>query len=260
MVVTITPTHVRLMETESTVSAAFCLTQSQTLKSRRRVYNRETMLGGILFDVDETLVYYEGYDHRKWFEELVKPELERAGILIDYEIYRKTVTGELPRTYVRNLSIDPVEMWRIIDGVNQWYRKEMLRLGKIRPFPDVGALAELRKLGLKLGAVSNATEENTKLVLSAFGLDRYFEVVIGKDYSNLDGVKPNPYLVEKALKALNLKPEDAIMVGDSAHDVLAGKRAGLRTVNVARFGKVEGADYYVGDLWELVELVRKLLR
>ncbi|WP_297502001.1 HAD family hydrolase [Thermococcus sp.] len=217
------------------------------------------MLRGVILDVDETLVYYEGYDHRKWFEELVKPELERAGIFIDYETYRKTVTGELPRTYVRNLGVDPVEMWKIIDGVNHRYRKEMLRLGKIRPFPDVDALKELRKLGLKLGAVSNATEENTRLVLSAFGLDRYFEVVIGKDYSNLDGVKPNPYLVEKALKALKLKPDEAIMVGDSAHDVLAGKRAGLKTVNVTRFGKVDGADYYVNDLWGLVELVKGLL-
>ncbi|WP_297489722.1 HAD family hydrolase [Thermococcus sp.] len=217
------------------------------------------MLSGIIFDVDETLVYYEGYDHRKWFEELVKPELERAGIFIDYETYRKTVTGELPRTYVKNLGIDPVEMWKIIDGVNHRYRKEMLRLGKVRPFPDVDALKELRKLSLKLGAVSNATEENTRLVLSAFGLDRYFEVVIGKDYSNLDGVKPSPYLVEKALKALSLKPKEAIMVGDSIHDVLAGKRAGLRTVNVTRFGKVEVADYYVENLWELVGLVKRIL-
>ncbi|WP_456369211.1 HAD family hydrolase [Thermococcus sp.] len=217
------------------------------------------MLRGIIFDVDETLVYYEGYDHRKWFEELVKPELERAGIFIDYETYRKTVTGELPRTYVKNLGIDPVEMWRIIDGVNHRYRREMLRLGKVKPFPDVDALVKLKKLGLKLGAVSNATEENTRLVLGAFGLDRYFDVVIGKDYSNLDGVKPNPYLVEKALKALNLKPEEAIMVGDSAHDVLAGKRAGLTTVNVTRFGRVEGADYYVKDLWELVVLIKRVL-
>lgn len=216
------------------------------------------MLRGLIFDVDETLVYYEGYDHREWFEGLVRPELEKAGISIDYETYRKTVSGELPRTYVRNLGIDPVEMWRIIDAVNHRYRKEMLELGRIKPFPDVDALEELLGLGLKLAAVSNATEENARLVLGAFELERYFEAVIGKDYSNLDGVKPSPYLVEKALKALNLGPDEALMVGDSAHDVLAGRRAGLRTVNVTRFGKVDGADYYVENLWELVDLVRAI--
>ncbi|WP_297517735.1 HAD family hydrolase, partial [Thermococcus sp.] len=56
----------------------------------------------------------------------------------------------------------------------------------------------------------------------------------------------------------NLKPDEAWMVGDSIHDVLAGERAGLKTVNVVRFGKVEGADYYVSDLWELLRLVKNL--
>ena len=50
------------------------------------------------------------------------------------------------------------------------------------------------------------------------------------------------------------------MVGDSYHDVLAGKRAGMKVVNVTRFEKVEGADYYVKDLWELVELVKNMMR
>ena len=213
---------------------------------------------GIIFDVDETLVYYEGYDHKKWFEEWVKPELERAGISLDYELYRKTVSGELPRTYVRKLGIDPVEMWKLIDGVNHRYRLKMLREGRIKPFPDVGALGELKALNLKLAAVSNASQENTELVLGAFGLKEYFDVIVGKDYENLDGVKPSPYLILKALKFLHLKPEEVLVVGDSPHDVLAGHRAGLKVVNVTRFGRVEGADYYVKNLWELVELVKML--
>ncbi|ASJ07100.1 HAD family hydrolase [Thermococcus pacificus] len=216
------------------------------------------MLRGLIFDVDETLVYYEGYNHRDWYEEWVKPELEKHGIALDYETYRRTVTGELPRSYVERFGIDHVEFWKLVDRVNLSYRQEMARLGRIKPFPDVSALKELRNLGLKLAAVSNASQDCTEFVLDLFNLRGYFDVVYGKDYSNLDGVKPNPYLVEKALKALNLKPEEALMVGDSAHDVLAGKGAGLRTVNVTRFGKVEGADYYVKDLWELVELVKEL--
>ncbi len=216
------------------------------------------MLRGLIFDVDETLVYYEGYDHRGWYEEWVKPELRKHGIELDYETYRKTVTGELPRSYVERFGIDHVEFWKIVDVVNLNYRREMARLGRIKAFPDVSAIEELRKLGLKLAAVSNASRECTEFVLDISNLKGYFDAVYGKDYSNLDGVKPNPYLVEKALKALNLKPDEAWMVGDSIHDVLAGERAGLKTVNVVRFGKVEGADYYVSDLWELLRLVKNL--
>ncbi|CAD5244164.1 HAD family hydrolase [Thermococcus camini] len=217
------------------------------------------MLKGLIFDVDETLVYYEGYDHREWYEKWVMPALQERGIELDYETYRKTVTGELPRSYVERFGIDHVEFWKIIDGVNLRYRREMARLGRIKPFPDVGAVGELKKMGLKVAAVSNASQECTEFVLSLFGLGKYFDVVYGKDYSNLDGVKPSPYLVEKALKTLGLKPRETMMVGDSRHDVLAGKRAGMKVVNVTRFGEIEGADYYVNDLWELVGLVRKML-
>ncbi len=217
------------------------------------------MLRGLIFDVDETLVYYEGYDHRGWFEKWVKPELERRGIELDYDLYSKTAKLELPRTYVKKLGIDPVELWKVIDGVNNKYRKKMLAEGRIKAFPDVSALAELKKLGLKLAAVSNASPENTLLVLRAFDLAKYFEAIIGKDYSNLDGVKPSPYLIEKALMKLGISPGESLVVGDSSSDVLAAHRAGVRAVNVLRFGKADGADYYVGDLWELLDLVGGLV-
>ncbi len=216
------------------------------------------MLKGLIFDVDETLVYYEGYDHREWYEDWVKPELRRHGIDLDYETYRKTVRGDLPRSYVERFGIDHVEFWKLVDEVNLRYRQEMVRLGRIKAFLDVSALDELKKMGLRLAAVSNASQECTEFVLDLFKLRDYFDVVYGKDYSNLDGVKPNPYLVEKALKALEVGPDETLMVGDSAHDILAGKRAGIKTVNVMRFGKVEGADYYVKDLWELIELVKRM--
>ncbi len=216
------------------------------------------MLKGLIFDVDETLVYYEGYDHREWYGKWVMPELRKHGIDLDYETYRKTVTGELPRSYVERFGIDHIEFWKIVDSVNLLYRREMAKLGRIKAFPDVDALGKLKDTGLKLAAVSNASQECTEFVLNLFNLRRHFEVVYGKDYTNLNGVKPSPYLVEKALNALNLEPKEAMMVGDSRHDVLAGKRAGTRVVNVVRFGKVNGADYYVKDLWELLELVKKI--
>jgi len=217
------------------------------------------MLRALIFDVDETLVYYEGYDHKEWFYGWVLPALEERGIHLDYEIYRKTVRGELPRSYVQRFGINPVELWKIIDGVNLMFRKHLAEEGRVKAFPDVGVLKELRKLGLKMAAVSNASQECTEFVLRLFDLERYFDVVYGKDYSYLDGVKPSPYLVKKALKSLNVKPSEALMVGDSHHDVLAGKRAGVGVVNVVRFEKIEGADYYVNDLWELLDLVKKMI-
>jgi len=216
------------------------------------------MIKGLIFDVDETLVYYEGYDLKRWYEEVGRPAMEKIGVVLDWDTFRRIVRGELSRTYVERFGVDHVEFWKAMDRANRAYRERLLREGRIKPFPDVEALKELRRLGLKLAAVSNASQDNTELVLKAFGLDEYFDVILGKDYGYLDGVKPNPYLIKKALKALNLRPEEVLIVGDSSNDVLAGKNAGIKTVNVVRFERVPGADYYVNDLWELVELVKKL--
>lgn len=218
------------------------------------------IIRGIIFDVDETLVYYEGYDHREWYNNWVVPALRKHGIELDYETYRKTVGGELQRSYVKRFGIDPVELWRIIDGTNLEYRKKLASEGRIKAFPDVEVLAQLKRSGLKLAAVSNASQECTEFVLELFDLRRYFDAVFGKDYTYLDGVKPSPYLIEKALKALGLKPEEAVMVGDSGLDIAAGHGAGLKVVQITRFGKVDGADYYVGSLWELIELVKRIMR
>ncbi|WP_297062438.1 HAD family phosphatase [Thermococcus sp.] len=216
------------------------------------------MLRGLIFDVDETLVYYEGYDLRRWYEEVGRPAMEKLGVVLDWETFRRIVKGELSRTYVERFGIDHVEFWKAMDRANRIYRENLLRAGRIRPFSDVDALRELKNMDLKLAAVSNASQDNTELVLRAFGLDKYFDIILGKDYSYLDGVKPNPYLIKKALRSLNLKPEEVMIVGDSSNDVLAGKRAGIKTVNIVRFEKVPGADYYVNDLWELVKIVRGL--
>ncbi|WP_297550405.1 HAD family hydrolase [Thermococcus sp.] len=216
------------------------------------------MLKGLIFDVDETLVYYEGYTLRRWYDNVATPVMKKLGVFVDWDTFKKIIEGKLSRKYVEKFGIDHVEFWKALDRANRTYRENLLKAGKIKPFPDVDALKELRNMGLKLAAVSNASQDNTELVLRAFGLDKYFDIILGKDYTYLDGVKPNPYLVNKALRLMKLRPDEVLLVGDSIRDILAGKRAGVKTVNIVRFEKVPGADYYVNDLWELVKIVRGL--
>lgn len=45
--------------------------------------------------------------------------------------------------------------------------------------------------------------------------------------------KPEPVIMERALKELNLRKEDVLMVGDNYHtDILAGMKAGVDTLMV----------------------------
>ena len=52
-------------------------------------------------------------------------------------------------------------------------------------------------------------------------------------YDHVKKVKPDPEPIYLALEQLDSKPEEAMMVGDNFHDVLAGKNAGTKTVGVA---------------------------
>ncbi|EHR78769.1 2-haloalkanoic acid dehalogenase [Thermococcus litoralis DSM 5473] len=217
------------------------------------------MLKALIFDVDETLVYYEHYNDREWFEKWGKKEIEKLGISVDYETYKKMVKGELPRSWVEKLGVDHVEFWKAIDRAKLDYRKWAAEMGLIKAFPDVDALENFKQMGLKMAAVSNASQDCTEFVLELYDLKKYFDVILGKDYRYLDGAKPNPYLIKKALDALEVLPSEALVVGDSASDILAAHGAGVSAVQVMRFGKIEGADYYVKDLKELVQLVRSLM-
>jgi len=213
----------------------------------------------LIFDVDETLVYYEHYNDREWFEKWGKKEIEKLGISVDYETYKKMVKGELPRSWVEKLGVDHVEFWKAIDRAKLDYRKWAAERGLIKAFPDVDALENFKQLNLKMAAVSNASQDCTEFVLELYDLKKYFDIILGKDYRYLDGAKPNPYLIKKALDALEVLPSEALVVGDSASDILAAHGAGVSAVQVMRFGKIEGADYYVKDLNELVQLVRSLM-
>ncbi|MBA3495898.1 MAG: HAD-IA family hydrolase, partial [Gemmatimonadales bacterium] len=84
------------------------------------------------------------------------------------------------------------------------------------------ALARLRAAGIRLGVVSNS-DGRVEEALEAAGLREYFDVIVD---STLTGVeKPDPAIFRPALDALDVRPHEALYVGD-LHDVdVVGARA-----------------------------------
>jgi phosphoglycolate phosphatase-like HAD superfamily hydrolase len=74
-------------------------------------------------------------------------------------------------------------------------------------------------------------------------------------------MKPNPYLVMKAIGALNADCESSALVGDQVSDVIAAHRAGVQAVGYAnKSGKVErfkeaAADLIITSMAELFAYV-----
>jgi putative hydrolase of the HAD superfamily len=86
----------------------------------------------------------------------------------------------------------------------------------------VPALEELAQRGTKLAVVSNWDSYLPKL-LDALDLTRFFPVVV---VSALEGTsKPDPEIFRRACRRLEVVPEEALHVGDSVSEDLAGARA-----------------------------------
>ncbi|MFY0679389.1 MAG: HAD family hydrolase [Thalassovita sp.] len=91
-------------------------------------------------------------------------------------------------------------------------------------------LTALRAQGLSLGVMTNDTEHGALAHLKTAGVVELFDFIAGADSGF--GAKPDPDPLLAFASKQGLSPETVAMVGDSTHDLLAGRRAGMRTIGV----------------------------
>jgi phosphoglycolate phosphatase len=101
----------------------------------------------------------------------------------------------------------------------------------------VEGLDRFRALGVRLACVTNKLQQPSDSILAKFGLDRYFEFVLGGDA--LPQRKPRPEPLWHAADRLGVPVEACIMLGDSANDANAARAAGMPAVLVD-YGYTEG--------------------
>lgn len=149
----------------------------------------------------------------------------------------------------------------------------------------IDALGRLQKLGYRLFVVSNQPSAakgkctiedlasvHARMVELMADADVHFDAFY-YSYTHPDGVvpglsgpglerKPNPYFINLALRTFNLDQSACWMIGDRDTDVLCGKRAGLRTIQVAsREGRANAGhanpDFFAVDLAGAVEIIAR---
>jgi len=142
-----------------------------------------------------------------------------------------------------------------IDRMIQDYRTIYVGRGHTQTAVYPGVVEALSTLpGRKATATTKGTP-TTRAVLEQFGLIQYFDHVQGTD-----GIpcKPAPDVLLAAMTGLTAAPAECLMVGDSAADMEAGHRAGVKTCAV-RYGYGHPddlakwrPDYWISDLRELL--------
>ncbi len=107
-------------------------------------------------------------------------------------------------------------------------------------YPGVAeGLAYLETSGIKLGCVTNKAAQFTVPLLKDLGIHDKFEIVISGD--TLAKKKPDPMPLLHGAEFFNVKPENAMMLGDSVSDVKASRAAGFQIVCMS-YGYNHGVD------------------
>ena len=213
----------------------------------------------ILFDIDGTLITTGGAGAAAWrlaFDELygVPADIGRftdAG-MTDPEVGRLTfehVIGREPNTR---------ELARLLARRNHYMRETVAESKQYAVLPGVTELLpRLGDEGFLLGVTTGNVEAAAHIKLARADLNHYF-CFGGYGSDSTDRLELTRRALERAaiLAGQELDREQALVVGDTPHDVNAANGAGAVSVGVAtgHFGKQDlkraGADYVLGSLEE----------
>ena len=122
-----------------------------------------------------------------------------------------------------------------------------------RPYPGMQELLQkLHVQGFALAVASNKFQSGTEKLVAEFFPGIPFVSILG----NRPGypLKPDPEIVEEVLRKAHSRPEDAVMVGDSATDMKTAANGGIRGIAVS-WGYREMADGTVASSAEELQML-----
>jgi HAD superfamily hydrolase (TIGR01509 family) len=188
-----------------------------------------TRITTLLFDIDGTLVDSNDFHVKAWQEVFRDAGHDfTAGIIHDQ--VGKGGDNLVP-TLLPDLSEEEQEA--IAEQHGPRYRD--LYIDQVRPFPAArDLLARGKEEGFTVALATSANPEE---------LDHYLELLDAKELVDLttskgdvEATKPAPDIFTAAVEKAGVRPEEALVVGDTPYDVLAANRAGVQAIGLLSGG------------------------
>ncbi|MBW9223216.1 TIGR02253 family HAD-type hydrolase [Methanothermococcus sp. SCGC AD-155-E23] len=221
---------------------------------------------GVLFDLDDTL-----YDSTSFVDrarrEAIKMMIDAGLNATEEEAYNilQRIIKEKGPNYGHHFddlvkAIEGRHNPKIVTmGVITYHN---VKFALLRPYPDtIKTLIELKKMGLKLGVVTDGITIKQWEKLIRLGIADFFDEVVTSEEFGLG--KPNLEFYRYALKKINLKGEEVVYVGDRIdNDIIPASKVGMHTIRILRgkYKDMKGeCKYEVKSLREVVDIVRRLI-
>jgi HAD superfamily hydrolase (TIGR01509 family) len=182
------------------------------------------MPGGVLFDVDGTLVDTNYLHTVAWWDAFRSQH---------HDVAMSRLHGLIGQGSDRLVeSVLGAGDDAISDAHTDFYGA---RLHDLRAFDGAADLLRAVKAsGLRVLLATSASAKEAEHLRAAIGADDVIDLVTTKD--DAESSKPAPDIVETAMARNGLAPADCVFVGDTVWDVEAASRAGLECVCVLTGG------------------------
>jgi len=127
------------------------------------------------------------------------------------------------------IASDDPQVARGIEQYQHFFKQLVLPNARALRFPGVAdGLATLASQGIALAVATSKFHRSADALLTAAGLRDRFDLVIGAD--QVTRPKPDPEMGETILRVVGVAAQHAVMVGDTTHDLLMAKAAGMRSI------------------------------
>jgi phosphoglycolate phosphatase len=187
----------------------------------------------VIFDLDGTLI-----DSRLDLVHSVNAALRHIGRdPLPDEVIASYVGDGAPILIQRALGGEAVDEAIVRQGLQfflSYYREH--KLDHTTVYAGIqGSLAAIQRgsngMPRKMAVLSNKPVGPSRAIVEALGLGPFFAQVYGGN--SFSSKKPDPEGARQLLKELGVRPEQAVIVGDSHVDVETGRNAGMWSVGVS---------------------------
>lgn len=184
------------------------------------------MLKAVIFDMDGVLLDSESFHYRS-IDELMKAR----GCVYSVELLHKycgVPEAEIWPDLMNDVGMTGEEPERLQE--EHWVRyRRLLREYGIPKFPGTKEfLTMLRKRGYRTAVASASLESVIEDYLQKLGLPECFDAVTSAQECRHGKPEPDVFLL--AAKKLGVRPEECMVIEDSAKGMIAAGRAGMRWV------------------------------
>jgi phosphoglycolate phosphatase len=195
---------------------------------------------GLLFDKDGTLFdFHETWSRwaRAFIADVTRGDPARSGRLAEVLGY-DIAAGRFERTspmIAGTMEVVVEAVGAVLPEIPETALRGMIREStaaapQAEAVPLIPLFERLGEAGLVLGVATNDGEVPARAHLTRAGIIESFAFIAG--YDSGFGAKPEPGICLGFCRSMELHPAECVMIGDSSHDLVSGRAAGMRTVAV----------------------------